>query len=383
MEVDEEKAEGWRVLVPAGEVADPEAPTAAELDGIDARCVAACEAHWAGDPGVTANCGAPGAFAVPVLVEEGAPGPYALVRGAQARGEGLFSGQDAGCSLSSSCCAAFDEDLCAAAPARTTPARDPLGAGEEYLVALGTTSSVEVVTDVASYAATLSGEVGYSFCRDGSATAACPFYLGHAEAEATTGLAVAMTCDDSTSAVVSLSGISLRLGQPAFGVAQAGATSAAKGFPAGALLVESTVTVGTQTFTARRANPVDVVIGASGGSFSASGLPVTMTVPCNTSTATITADFTLASPATGNPLGRPPVVTNTTASTGACGTARALTATVSDPDADAGAVRWIVDGLLMAPGTTAITPGGSHTVSAVVRDGRGATTTATKVVSCP
>jgi hypothetical protein len=75
-------------------------------------------------------------------------------------------------------------------------------------------------------------------------------------------------------------------------------------------------------------------------------------------------------------------VTNTTSATGTCGAPRALTATISDPNGDAGPMRWKVDGVLLAPGTSTMVVTGSHTLEAVVRDARGATTTAKKVVSC-
>ena len=107
-----------------------------------------------------------------------------------------------------------------------------------------------------------------------------------------------------------------------------------------------------------------------------------MTVPCNTSTASITARLTARDPGNGTALGKPPVVTNTTATTGDCGRDRALTASVSDPDADAGPVRWKVDGVLMAPGTSSMIVTGTHTLEAVVRDSRGATTTARRQVTC-
>ena len=117
-------------------------------------------------------------------------------------------------------------------------------------------------------------------------------------------------------------------------------------------------------------------------SFDASNLIVPMTVPCNTSTASITAKFTVRDPGDGSALGKPPVVTNTTATTDRCGLTRAFTASVSDPDDDAGAVRWKVDGVLMAPGTNSMSVTGTHTLEAVVRDSRGATTTAKREVTC-
>jgi hypothetical protein len=61
---------------------------------------------------------------------------------------------------------------------------------------------------------------------------------------------------------------------------------------------------------------------------------------------------------------------------------RALTATVSDIDGDAGPVRWRVDGVWMAPGTNAMVVSENHLLEAVVRDARGATTTAIKELTC-
>lgn len=49
---------------------------------------------------------------------------------------------------------------------------------------------------------------------------------------------------------------------------------------------------------------------------------------------------------------------------------------------DTGALRWRVDGVLIAPGTNSIMVTGAHTVAAFVRDSRGATTTEEKVISC-
>lgn len=107
-----------------------------------------------------------------------------------------------------------------------------------------------------------------------------------------------------------------------------------------------------------------------------------MTLPCNTSIATIQLKVTAQNPANGSSLGRPPAVTNTTSATGTCGVSRALTAMVTDPDSDASPVRWRVDGVLMAPTTSSIVVTETHTIEAIARDARGATTTVTKEVSC-
>lgn len=121
---------------------------------------------------------------------------------------------------------------------------------------------------------------------------------------------------------------------------------------------------------------------ATGTVLKAIDMTVTMTVPCNTSYATIQVKVTARTPTSSGWLGQPPSVTNTTSATGTCGVARALTATVSDPDSDAGPVRWRVDGVLLAPGTNSMMVTEAHTLEAIVRDLRGATTTSTKEVSC-
>ena len=371
--------EGWHVFTPIGEVDDPLAPTARELASLDARCVAACQAHFASDPSFTANCDGVDVFGPPEPFYNGAPGPYHLVLPGQEHGEGVFAGESVACALGSTCCAAFDEELCAAAPERATPANDLLGVGQEFGLALGVSSTIQVVTDQGTYGSTLTGSTGYSFCSDGNDTAPCPFYLGSFEALATSGITASMTCADSSVAHPRLTNLSLKLSQPAFGIAQEGTDL--KGFPKGALVFESAFDVDTQHFTTRGPTHADVIVTAAGTTFDATDLTVTLQVPCNTSTAAITVKVSAHSSSTGA-LGRPPVVTNTTAATGTCGVSRALTATVSDPDSDAGPVRWRVDGVWLAPGTSAMIITEPHVLEAIVRDARGATTTATKEVSC-
>jgi hypothetical protein len=164
--------EGWRILVPAGDLADHGRNllplSARELAQLNARCVAACEAEYESNPAVAANCAGQSAFRAPVYLESDAPGPYDLVLPTQKRGQGVFTGNSLTCDLDSTCCSTFDEDLCAAAPDRTTPANDLLGRGEKYKISLGSLSKVEIITDVGTYASTLTGTAGYSFCPNGS-----------------------------------------------------------------------------------------------------------------------------------------------------------------------------------------------------------------------
>jgi len=291
-------------------------------------------------------------------------------------------GQSLTCELDSTCCLAFDESLCAAVPDRTTPANDMLGVGQEYLVALGSASEVEIDTGYGAYPSPLTGSAGYSFCKDGSSSSACPFYLGSFDALATYSISVPLVCDDATTTVQTISDLVVSLSQPAFGIAEGGATATSKGFPSGGLVLETSFDVGSEHVTARRPSAEDVIVTASGISFVASNLSVELEVPCNSSKAAITVNLSASSPSTGAALGVPPSVANTTAASGACNVSRALTATVSDANSDAGSVRWWVDGVLMAPSTSSMVISGPHTIEAVVRDGRGGSTTAKQVVSC-
>jgi len=366
--------------MPAGEIDDPLALTGDELANLEARCVAACETHWNNDLGVSANCDDPSAFDLPEHFRDGPAGPYDLVPEAQKSGQGLFGSQSLACRLDSTCCADFDEDLCAAVPDRTTPANEPLGTGEEYRVALASSSKVEIVTNVGTYSSTLTGSAGYSFCEEGNTSAPCPFYLGSFDALAAADITASVECSDNTQTRVTVSDLVVKLSQPAFGIAEAGSNM--KGFPTGGLVFETSFDVGTEHVTARRPSAEAAFIETNGAVFVAEDLLVTLQVPCNGRQASVTARFTAKSPVTSAPLGRPPVVTNTTAASGACGVARTLSATVTDPDSDAGALRWRVDGVLMAPSTTSIMVTGSHTVGAFVRDSRGATSTEEKVISC-
>lgn len=373
--------DGWHVLVPAGEIDDPLAPTSEEQAALNARCVAACEAHWSSNPAVAANCDDPTAFDSPQHFYDNAAGPYDLILPGQKNGAGVFPSQSLMCDLDSTCCTAFDEELCATVPDRTTAANDLLGVGEEYKVALGSLSTIKIVTAQGTYTSGLTGSTGYSFCRDGNVNGPCPFYLGSFEALATSAITASLTCADNTTERKRISNLVVKLSQPAFGIAEQGTTG--KGFPKGALIFESAFDVDGQHMTFRRPSSSNALMNVSGSTFNATDMTLTLVVPCNTSTAEISVKLTARDPgSTTTPLGKPPVVTNTTAATGSCGALRALGATVSDPDGDAGSVRWRVDGVLMAAGTTAMVVSGAHQVDAVVRDGRGATTTATKVVSC-
>lgn len=288
--------DGWHILMPAGEIDDPLALSASELANLESRCVAACEAHWESDPAMSANCDDANAFDLPEHFRDGPSGPYDLVPEDQKSGENVFVGQSLTCRLDSTCCVAFDEDLCAAVPDRTTPANDLLGVGEEYRIALGSASEVEIVTNNGTYSSALTGSAGYSFCRDGNASAPCPFYLGSFDALAATDITASATCADNTSARITLTDLVVKLSQPAFGIAEQGTD--AKGFPLGGLIFETAFAVGTQYITARRPSGANAIVEANGATFNAEDLVVTFQVPCNSSQASVTARFTAKSPTT-------------------------------------------------------------------------------------
>lgn len=373
-------ANGWEVVIPPSLVEDPSAPTPDELASVGARCVAACKSEWA-DPAVSANCDAAGAFAAPQYLLDGGDAALDFVLPSQALGQGVFPGEPLTCSLGSTCYAGFDENLARVVPSRATPAAAVVGDGEEYRVALGSTSKVEVISGTNTAKSTLSGSIGYAACTEGNASAPCPFYLGSLDAVAQSSITATLSCDDGSRQRKTLSNLVVQLGQPAFGIAQKATTS--RGFPSGALVLTSSFDVGQEHFSTRRPNAANVVFTANGTSFAADNLAVTLRVPCNTSEASVTVRYTLRSPTTGSAIARPPSVSITTPAQVSCnGSATTLQANANDPDGDLVGVRWRIDGVLMAPTTTSVAFTTGHVLAATAEDARGARTTAKKVVSC-
>ena len=102
-------------------------------------------------------------------------------------------------------------------------------------------------------------------------------------------------------------------------------------------------------------------------------------VPCGAGTLPVTATIDLNMTTF---LARPPAVTISTPSSVACPGGLVLTANASDPDGDLQGVRWYVDDVLIAPGTSTLAMTRSHVLRAVARDARGAAKTHTKTVTC-
>lgn len=239
-----------------------------------------------------------------------------------------------------------------------------------------------MVTTSGTYKSLLTGSIGYSMCRDGSTTAPCPFYLGSFDALASSKINARMQCADGTTSAQTISNLVTKLAQPAFGIAAQGSTTTSKGFPPGALIFESAFDIGTTHYTTRRANIANAVMSANGPAFSATNLSIALKVPCNTSTAQITVRYTVRDPGNGTALGKPPVATINVPSAVSCSSPTTLAATVTDPNGDLDTVRWYVDGVLLAPGTSTLLFTSGHELRVVARDLRGGTTTAKKVIQC-
>jgi hypothetical protein len=367
---------GWVVHVPKGWIDDPRHPTKAELDGITDACISACELEWSDDPSVTAHCSTPGAFSTPIL--RASPGLASLHRipSGEQDGSGLFAGDALGCDLEGDCCRAFDEDLCAARPARPTAASQPLGRGEEVRVDLGTAGSHATFITPGSIASLpLTGTAGYSLCTD-PAKGACPFYLGSLSITATGSVTVTDTCSDHSLFSATVTDLDLELLQPAFGIDVEGVQA----FPRGALHLQGFVTVDGDSHTVRAVNEEPVFLTASRDGFLAAELELDFAAPCGSSALPVTLRIELRS--ASEPTARPPEVTITTPATFPCPGVLPLTQTSSDPDGDLASVRWTVDGVPIAPGTSTIPFTRAHVLRAVARDSRGATTTATQTVTC-
>lgn len=370
---------GWRVHTPPGMIADPSTPTSAEVTAIKELCESACALEWQNEPGVVATCSAANAFATPVAeIAITSPSSLAMIPSAQELGGGIWTGTSLTCNLEEGCCSAFDENVCASTPLRPTPSATPLTRGQTYAVPWSTTTSkLRLITNMGTWTRSLSGSAGHSPCRDGNATAACPFYLGSLTASTTGSLTPSAQCSDGTNATAIVSSVQFQLEQPAFGVAKAASTE--RGFPPGSLILKTTATINGETFVRRQPNSFNVKGTQSSPTLLALTLDVPLTVPCNTGTAEITARIDLGS---SGATGSPPTGTITVPSQVTCGVSRALTYTQSDPNNDIVSRRWLVDGTLLASSVTSVVFTGTHTLAMRLRDARGATTTVTKVVSC-
>ena len=372
--------DGWIVYVAPDEVTNVHNPRSSELAFIESRCEDACADEWATNDDVTANCTVTNGFEDPRVVDTDSHPAENLIAQGDEDGSGIFMGQSLSCNLATTCCEDFDEDICPASLERDTTATLQLGRGEEYRLAIAGASEVEINTNAGTWTSGLAGEVGFSLCPDGNQQAPCPFYLGSAEVEATATPTITLDCPDGSQRSEQMTDLEISLLQPAFGID--GQNNNTKGFPAGGLVLEASATVGGKTYRERGATNLVALLTASPTSFSVSGAPVSFMVDCGAHTERVDLTFDLEEASSGAVLEEPPTLTITTPSQVTCGQTTNLTANASDPDGDLDTVRWYVDDVLLAPTVSSLVFTEAHTLRAVARDDRGATTTDEIQISC-
>lgn len=370
---------GWLVHTPAGWVADPGDPTMSDLENITSLCVRACEQEYEADPHLSANCSASGAFETPTLASIGLPGTRPGIPPSVRDGSGIELGQSLECSLHDDCCAGFDENVCPAVPRRPTTAGSQLRRGEEYVVEIVGTVKLYSVDDDIYEEAAVAGTIGYSRCSGGNANGPCPFYLGSAHVEMTETLAIELDCD-GTPVEYSLNELNVDLGAPAMGIDFE--DSSYKGFPPGALQLNTHAEAGVVEFDFSGVNQDPVVLSALDGWLQIQqngGLRTELQVDCGPEIKPLEAWFDLdAETATE----QPPLVEIDMLGTVTCNTPVDLAADAGDPDGDLASVRWEVDGVLLESSATTLLVTQPHQIKAIARDDRGATTTDTHMITC-
>jgi len=300
---------------------------------------------------------------------------------AERDGSGIFTGESLTCDLHSDCGFEFDEDLCTAAPARVTPQSQPLETHEELHVVLETAQSSVESTSGTADSSSLSGELGYSLCRDGNKFESCPFYIGSMHLEASSSLDVDLECPDGTFETVTLDNLEIDLAQPAMGIDEKGSKD--KGFPTRSLVLDATFDVASLPYAIRGLNEIPVLVSADGDEFEALDIPFRGEAPCTAGgTGIARGEFDITLRFRASTTDEPPTVDITMPSSTTCGHRETFTATTSDPDGDIVSTRWYVDDVLMDAGETFVYFNSAHDIRAVVRDSRGATTTDEVTITC-
>lgn len=373
--------DGWVVHTGPGVVVDPGAPTATELAAIADLCAQACQDQWADTPEVSANCPSAQAFQSVALVASPSLGVRRAIKEEDEDGSGIFAGESLSCDLESDCCLSFDEGLCHAADlGRVTAARLPVGKGAELVAQIDPIySEVESVSGMVSDVAAVSGHVAYSRCRDGNSSS-CPFYLGALDLQATSALQVGIECPAGVQ-LVTLEDLQVQLLQPALGIDSAGTSD--KGFPAGALALETTFDVWSQPQVVRSVNPLPIVVSADGAGFEAIDIPLRAQAPCFEGGEQVAwGEAEVVVRLEGLVIASPPSLSITVPTSFGCPTTKSLTASVSDPDGDLATVRWYVDDVLVDASKHSMTFTESHVLRAVARDARGAASTDVRAITC-
>lgn len=370
---------GFRVVAPAGTLQDPESPTADEFAELEALCVTACAQHFEAQPGQSANCDAAGAFEEPILDAFPEHVPLDLIHSTRRHGEDLFSGEELTCDLGMDCYTAFDEVLRPVASDRVTPASAPLGIAEDWRVSVSGAMEALASTGGSSVSSSITGTIGYSLCAGGNASAACPFYLGSLEFELDEELVLPMQCGGQTE-THTLSSLSVRLEQPAFGISQEG--TAWHAFPPGSIVLDAEGVIDGLPVHVRRPNGEPLYLRAGEGWTllqGADGAWLEFTVPCGEETADVLVWWGYTGVSVPD---RRPSATITTPTSVPCPSTVDLTCSASDDDDDLDSARWFVDGVLLPHGVTSLPFTTGHHLRLVVRDERGATHTAERTVVC-
>lgn len=371
-----EAFDGWVVTTAPSEVRYHGDPTSAELSLIAGRCEDACEAEYAADPFVSANCSA--GFETPTLYNRPGIPAQAIIPSAFQDGSGLFAGQSLSCNLHS-CAADFDERLGPAIPARVTPAGHPLGLGQEW--ELTVTGAAHAGSDdaMADTDATLTGTIGYSFCEEGDGVN-CAFYIGALHLEATETLEIDLDCGGG-SEEHEIDDLEVDLIQPAFGISENGTSY--KAFPPLSLVVTASAEVDTEPMSFIGAIEIPVYYQAGEGWTllqGAGGAYLEVLVPCDETVSTVKLWWSFEE---DQIVESPPNVGLSLPDTVDCPDDLELTlATGTDPDDDLASLEWVVDGVLMSDEWPTLDFTQAHEITAVLRDARGATASDTKTVTC-
>jgi hypothetical protein len=229
--------------------------------------------------------------------------------------------------------------------------------------------------------ADISGTVGYSRCEGGSGSAPCAFYLGSLHLELDEHLEIELTCNGAAQQH-ELTSLTIDLAQPAFGISEEGTSW--NSLPPGGLVLVASGVVDEVPFESRRAIAQPVFFEASDGLIEfdgTNGFKLDFEVPCNGEIADLEVWWTVYDSSTVE--GPPTLGIDHLPSTISCPDELALTLEwANDPEEDYASLRWIVDGVLLEDEWPTISFTESHQVTAVLRDERGATGTASKTISC-
>lgn len=371
---------GWLVYTHPGMLEGTvSSPTQNDIERVMTRCISACVREYEYVPHISANCNVQDGFETPTAVVDPVTSARQAIPPAHENGAGIWSGQSLSCSLLDECCAALDEDVCPAVPYRLTANETQLGRGQEWVV--------DVVGEIKTYSfeddtygqADIVGTLGWSFCAAGDSSGSCPFYLGSAHFESTEQMLLNLQCNGNwVQRPVDV--FELDLLQPAMGMDVVNDVWIA--FPPGSLISRMHAESGPFSFDLAGPNEIPVYLKADDDYMQlqpTGGLEILFDYNCDGDIKPIKAWVQFDSSTTQE---SPPSISIDMPSSVSCSSVVPLDAIVDDPDADAGAVRWQVDGVLLHTSVGAITVTETLEIVAKVRDARGATATDTHTITC-